>query len=175
MRLVRLFDLQYQLAYYKSYHMNEKNVFIHLYCIPLILATAIIMLAKIPYEFLGINFGWLIVIVYSLYYLVLNIPAGIIASFYLFVTGFLTNYLYAHYESAFIFTIALIIHIISWGLQFYGHFHYEKRSPAVFDNLIQPLVLAPYFVVFELLFFAGFQTKLAGNMMNQARDMRRGI
>lgn len=98
--------------------------------------------------------------------------AGLIATLYLFIAGNLTEWLYSKFPTQPIIIGALIIHIFSWGLQFYGHFHFEKRSPAVFDNLIQPLVLAPYFVLFELLFMYGKRSDLKADMMKNARDMR---
>lgn len=98
--------------------------------------------------------------------------AGLIATLYLFIAGNLTEWLYSKFPTQPIIIGAFIIHIVSWGLQFYGHFHFEKRSPAVFDNLIQPLVLAPYFVLFELLFMYGKRSDLKADMMKNARDMR---
>lgn len=47
---------------------------------------------------------------------------------------------------------ALAIFIVSWILQFVGHGVYEGRAPALLDNLLQALVLAPFFVFMEFLF-----------------------
>lgn len=56
--------------------------------------------------------------------------------------------------------IALVIHVFSWIMQFYGHGKHEKRSPALLDNLVQALVLAPLFVWLELLFLLGYRPEL---------------
>jgi uncharacterized membrane protein YGL010W len=34
-------------------------------------------------------------------------------------------------------TLAVIIHVVAWIAQFYGHGVHEKRSPALIDNLFQ--------------------------------------
>ncbi|CAM9019813.1 unnamed protein product [Wickerhamomyces anomalus] len=41
-----------------------------------------------------------------------------------------------------------------------GHGVFEKRAPALLDNLLQALVLAPFFILFELFFLLGFRTDL---------------
>ena len=52
------------------------------------------------------------------------------------------------------------IHIISWILQFIGHGKFEGRAPALLDNLVQALFLAPLFVWFEVLFKLGYRPEL---------------
>lgn len=46
--------------------------------------------------------------------------------------------------------------MVSWILQFIGHGKYEGRKPALLDNLVQALFLAPLFVWYEVLFKLGF-------------------
>ena len=53
-------------------------------------------------------------------------------------------------------SIAIGVHIISWILQFIGHGKYEGRKPALLDNLVQALFLAPLFVWYEVLCKLGF-------------------
>lgn len=148
--------------------MHSKNVKIHLCCIPLILSSAIVIIHNFNYH-LDLSLA----IVYSAYYLLLDTSAGLLATLYLVIVELTTNLLYSYTsDHSTVFKAAILVHIISWLLQFYGHFHYEKRSPAVLDNLIQPLVLAPYFVLFELLFIYGYKKDLEGEMMSRARSMR---
>jgi len=45
----------------------------------------------------------------------------------------------------------------SWSMQFFGHFVFEGRSPALFDNLFQSLYCAPFFVLFEVMFMFGYR------------------
>lgn len=48
---------------------------------------------------------------------------------------------------------ALAVHLNGWAWQFFGHFKFEGRAPALFSNLTQALVTAPFFVHVEALFF----------------------
>lgn len=166
---MKLFDLSYQLAYYKAYHMHPKNVKIHIFCIPLILASAIVMLNN--YHFII----YPLLAIYSTYYIILDRTAGLIGSSYIFAVYRFSTLLYASYPVNYVFYIALFVHIAAWAAQFFGHFHHEKKSPAVFDNLVQPLVLAPYFVIFELLFLSGIHKDLEKNMLRQAKQIRNSL
>ncbi|KAL1597032.1 hypothetical protein SLS60_008614 [Paraconiothyrium brasiliense] len=57
-------------------------------------------------------------------------------------------------------TIAIGVHVVSWIMQFVGHGKFEGRKPALLDNLVQALFLAPLFVWYELLFKLGFYKNL---------------
>jgi uncharacterized membrane protein YGL010W len=56
--------------------------------------------------------------------------------------------------------IAIAVHVVSWLLQFVGHGVFEGRAPAIFDNLVQAIFLAPLFVWLELLFMLGYRQEL---------------
>jgi uncharacterized membrane protein YGL010W len=56
--------------------------------------------------------------------------------------------------------IAAGVHVASWILQFIGHGKFEGRKPALLDNLVQALFLAPLFVWYEVLFKLGFYKNL---------------
>eukprot|EP00850_Spirogloea_muscicola_P003150 SM000012S25412 [mRNA] locus=s12:978549:979647:- [translate_table: standard] len=47
--------------------------------------------------------------------------------------------------------IALIVQVTSWTAQFLGHGLFEGRAPALLDNLVQAFLMAPYFVLLEVL------------------------
>lgn len=55
---------------------------------------------------------------------------------------------------------ALILHVTSWIAQFIGHGAFEGRAPALLDNLVQALFLAPFFVWMEILFIFGYRPEL---------------
>ena len=55
---------------------------------------------------------------------------------------------------------ALGIHILSWVMQFLGHGVFEGRKPALIDNLLQSVVMAPLFVWLHVLFFFGYSKPL---------------
>lgn len=62
--------------------------------------------------------------------------------------------------------IAAYVHLVCWILQFIGHGVAEKRAPALLDNILGALVLAPYFVHIEILFALGWNKPLHKKMIN---------
>lgn len=52
----------------------------------------------------------------------------------------------------------------SWIAQFVGHGIFEGRAPALFDNLVQAFVLAPFFVWMEILFHLGYRPELRSRL-----------
>lgn len=59
------------------------------------------------------------------------------------------------------------IFVVAWILQFVGHGKFEGRAPALLDNLMQALLLAPLFVWLELLFFFGYRRELQARVEKQ--------
>lgn len=55
---------------------------------------------------------------------------------------------------------AIAVHVVCWVAQFVGHGKYEGRAPALLDNLLQAIFLAPLFVWLELLFMLGYRQEL---------------
>ena len=60
--------------------------------------------------------------------------------------------------------IAIGVHIVSWLAQFVGHGVYEGRAPALLDNLVQAIFLAPFFVWLEVLFAFGYRPDLKARL-----------
>lgn len=106
---------------------------------------------------LPLNLGTLASLTYSTLYLILspNLAGASITPFIL-GSAALANKLTSTYNRSKVNTIAVGVHIISWILQFIGHGKYEGRKPALLDNLVQALFLAPLFVWYEVLFKLGF-------------------
>ena len=172
-----LLDLEGHLIFYRSYHFNQTNVKIHLFCIPIILLSTIAFLSPVdllgkeyPYANLGAALAW----GYGLYYSILDWQLGIPtmgllgASAYVFKNAYLNlNDISAITQKQFV-KYAIFLHILSWLAQFYGHGVHEKRAPALLDNLLQAIVLAPFFVSFEIAFWLGYKLDLKKRMDNGA-------
>lgn len=65
---------------------------------------------------------------------------------------------------------ALGINVTSWIAQFIGHGVFEGRAPALLDNLVQALFLAPFFVWMEILFFLGYRPELKGRVDEAVKE-----
>ncbi|KAL5508494.1 hypothetical protein ACEPAH_6113 [Sanghuangporus vaninii] len=172
-----LFDVQKQLVFYGAYHSNKVNVRIHMICVPLLIWTFQIMLASLPtpswfptyqHDFnsvLSFKFNWATVqaLVYIAYYFTLLPSAAL-----LYVPQSILSVLSAIAIARDWSNVpkALAFHIACWLAQFYGHGVHERRAPALLDNLIGAVVLAPFFVHLELLFDLGYFQTLHHNIKN---------
>ena len=65
--------------------------------------------------------------------------------------------------------VAVGIHVVAWVFQFLGHGVWEKRKPALFDSLIQAFLMAPFFVLLEVLFSCGYNRKLQKQIEDRAQ------
>ncbi|PQE12800.1 hypothetical protein CJF30_00002679 [Rutstroemia sp. NJR-2017a BBW] len=164
-------SLEKQLTFYGAYHHNPVNVAIHMACVPLILATSIFLLSNTPavvplpswltIPSLPLNVSTIGSILYSGFYVLLEPVAGTITVPLLMGWAAFSNHFLATTANVPLANkVAGAVFVVSWILQFVGHGAYEKRAPALLDNLVQALVLAPFFVFMELLFKFGYRPEL---------------
>ena len=90
------------------------------------------------------------------------VAGGLLAPLLLGGTAY-SNYLTKTYGST-ANNIAGALFIFSWLAQFVGHGVFEGRAPAILDNLVQALFLAPFFVWMEILFFFGYRPELKSRL-----------
>jgi len=166
-----------QLTFYGSYHHNKGNQAVHIIFVPLILWSAWIFLALIPWQtalpysftkllptfiaqHLVINAGFVAFITYALYYIALSPVEGMLYFPLLFLLYISSNmFLEAYGSKAWLY--AAVAHVLSWYMQVQvGHLTLEGRKPALLDSFFQSIVLAPFFVFFELLFWLGWRPSL---------------
>ena len=86
------------------------------------------------------------------------VAGGMLAPILLGGTAF-ANYLTTEYGMAANYW-AIGVHVASWLAQFVGHGIFEGRAPALLDNLVQAVFLAPFFVWMEVLFMLGYRPEL---------------
>ncbi|KAF1992104.1 DUF962-domain-containing protein [Aulographum hederae CBS 113979] len=161
-------NLEKQLIFYGSYHHNPVNVGIHMIFVPLIMMTFFLLFTNTPSipvpSFLEIpnlplNVGTISAILYSFLYILMEpVAGGLLAPLILGGTAFV-NYLTSTYGATASYWAAGL-NVASWIAQFVGHGKFEGRAPALLDNLVQALFLAPFFVWFELLFSLGYRSEL---------------
>ena len=105
------------------------------------------------------NLGTLAALSYSSLYVLLEPVAGSAFAVLIMLSTAGGNLLTSTYGSATLGPLATI-HILSWIAQFIGHGKFEGRAPALLDNLVQALFLAPLFVWLEILFSLGYREEL---------------
>ncbi|RDL38325.1 Uncharacterized protein BP5553_02665 [Venustampulla echinocandica] len=162
-------NLEKQLCFYGAYHHNPVNIAIHMTCVPLILAASILLGTNSPILIplptwltvpnLPLNFGTIGAIFYSGFYILLEPVAGSVLLPVIMGWTAYSNHLTSAYGSS-ANTAGIVVEIVAWIAQFVGHGVYEGRAPALLDNLVQALVLAPFFVFMEFLFMLGYRPEL---------------
>jgi uncharacterized membrane protein YGL010W len=117
--------------------------------------------ATIPY--LDLNLGTIGALLYASLYVLLEPVAGTALALVCLASTAFTNFLRVQNPDSTLQT-ALAVHIVCWVAQFIGHGLFEGRAPALLDNLIQAIFLAPIFVWLELLFKLGYRRELQGRV-----------
>ncbi|KNZ56483.1 uncharacterized protein VP01_2394g1 [Puccinia sorghi] len=187
-----IFNLEDQFLFYGQYHHNPVNIIIHLVCVPTIFFTSLILShyyalflltdlrwltgpLQLP-ELLArsalfgaegttydLNLATLTSLGYAAYFIVLEPFAGLLYAPILLAMGHWSNLIVNSFPDTYLGP-TLAIWTLSWIMQFIGHGHFEKRKPALIDNLFQSIVLAVFFVWIEALFFLGYRPKLADSI-----------
>ncbi|RDB23179.1 putative endoplasmic reticulum membrane protein C16E8.02 [Hypsizygus marmoreus] len=178
MTLSTLFDVNTQLTFYGAYHSNKVNVLIHIICVPILLWTFQVLASELPipsfvptvhytineYLRFDLNVSAIHAGLYIAYYFILEPVAAILYAPQL-TLSLLTATAFSHGSGH--ISQAAILHGVCWIAQFLGHGLAEKRAPALLDNLIGAVVLAPFFVHLELLFGLGYRPALHKRIQNE--------
>ncbi|XP_042041056.1 2-hydroxy-palmitic acid dioxygenase MPO1-like [Salvia splendens] len=161
-----MFDLEEQFTFYGAYHNNPINIALHTVFVWPILFTALLLLNFTPplfsqspilllgQSFLVLNYGFLSTLIYALYYVSLDKKAGSLAAFMCFLCWAGSSFLGHRLGFALGWKVVLASQLLCWTGQFIGHGVFEKRAPALLDNLAQALLMAPFFVLLEALQYA---------------------
>jgi len=151
--------LAQQMAIYNGYHLNAKNKATHFVGVPLIIFSLMILLSWLSLAIgdMTITAAMVFVAVVSLYYLVLDLPMGLLT------VAAVLPLLWAGHRVAMMgaaigWTIFGLAFVAGWILQLVGHV-FEGRKPALADNFFQ-IFVAPVFLVAEVVFAAGARMQL---------------
>jgi 2-hydroxy fatty acid dioxygenase len=148
---------------YAKYHYNDANKWLHIIFIPTIVFTLLGMLHYATVfghlTLLGttwqVDYGFLLLSVLLPIYMFVDFVTGLVSTAFFLLQLHLSNYLYANRTALFSsesqhFNVLLYLHIAAWIAQFIGHGIFEKRAPALLDNMLLMFV-APFFFMFEVL------------------------
>ncbi len=137
------------LAEYGESHQNSTNKAIHWICVPLIFFSVVGLIASIPPGIVQRLFGegnpyanWAVIalVLVLVYYVTLSIPL----SFGMMLFAALCLYcarLISQSDFAPLWMVSLIIFVVAWIGQFYGH-KVEGKKPSFFKD-IQFLLIGP--------------------------------
>ncbi|KAJ7774235.1 hypothetical protein DFH07DRAFT_952491 [Mycena maculata] len=190
----KLFDVQTQLTFYGAYHSNRINILIHMIFVPVLLVLPAfqlsvldsntlsrsfqVMASSIPVpSFLpaihqsfsqhlvfDLNYPAIHAALYIVYYFTLEPVAALLYTPQM-VLSLLTATAYSR-ASGHIATAGML-HAAAWVAQFLGHGLAEGRAPALLDNILGAVVLAPFFVHLEILFGLGYRPQMHKQLNNE--------
>lgn len=137
------------LTEYGASHQNETNKLIHWICVPAIFFSIVGLIASIPsgvvQSIMGegnpyANWATVVMVLVTIYYVSLSIPLSLgmvlFALLCLYITRVLVNL-----DVAPLWAICLVIFVIAWIGQFYGH-KVEGKKPSFFKD-VQFLLIGP--------------------------------
>jgi uncharacterized membrane protein YGL010W len=158
-------NLTDQLTQYAEYHRDPRNIATHFVGIPMIvLALAVLLsrptfaLAAWPLAAVPLSPAWLLFGASTLYYLVLDVPLGIMMAVVAALSLAFGAWL-AQQGTAVWLAGGIGLFVVGWVFQFVGHMAYEHRKPAFVDDLVG-LIVGPLFVLAEALFALGWRPAL---------------
>ncbi|KAL8227553.1 hypothetical protein R6Q57_015137 [Mikania cordata] len=166
-------DLDKNFAFYASYHSNPINIAIHMIFVWPIFFTSVLLFDFIPTPFdlpriafslfwndfiLIFNFGFLLTLIYVVSYVYFDYKAGSLAAVLCIFCWIASGVLASLLGFQLVWKVVLVVQLISWTAQFIGHGLFERRAPALLDNILQAFLMAPFFVLFEALqIFFGYE------------------
>ena len=147
---------------YGRYHNNIINIIIHVIFVPVITLTLFRLtdfLCKLQFN-LDINLGMIIMVIATPIYLYVELYVGFLTAAQYWITDhYLKSVTFNGLYGLTDWQVFLVIHIVAWIIQFIGHGVFEKRKPALMDNIFLTLN-APIFVNLELFYFIfGYRKK----------------
>jgi uncharacterized membrane protein YGL010W len=133
---------------YGESHQNNTNKSIHWVCVPAIFFSIVGLLysIKLPWTIndIAINVAMIVLLLTTLYYLRLSLPLGI-GMFLFGILCLLLCFLIEKYISVPLWMISVIIFVIAWIGQFYGH-NIEGKKPSFLKD-IQFLLIGPMWLM----------------------------
>ena len=152
-------SLEDQMSVYAAYHQDARNKATHFVGVPVIILSLFIPLAWLRVDIGGVAISAAMVIaaVLIVYYLVLDVPLGIVMLGVFIVLGWIGERI-AALGALQGWAWFGVLFVGGWILQLVGHV-FEGRKPALADNLFQ-IFVAPIFLAAEVFFALGYKRDL---------------
>ncbi len=166
--------LTQQLTQYAAYHRDRRNIATHFVGIPMIVLALAVLLSRPAFAAgalsLTLSPAWVLFVAATLYYLVLDVPLGVMMAVVSVVCVAFGHWAAAQSTLAWL-VIGVGLFLAGWVFQFVGHLAYEHRKPAFVDDVIG-LLIGPLFVLAEALFGLGWRPALRKAIEAQAGPTR---
>lgn len=154
--------LTQQLTQYGAYHRDRRNIVTHFIGIPMIVLALAVLSSRPAWVFsalpVPLSPAWGLFVGAILYYLVLDVPLGLMMAIFSVLCLICARWLAAQSTLTWLAS-GIGLFVVGWVFQFVGHMAYEHRKPAFVDDVIG-LLIGPLFVLAEALFGFGWRPAL---------------
>jgi len=161
--------IEEHMAFYEAYHRNPLNKLTHFVGIPAIVFSLLVLLSAVavPVGGVGITPAMAVVAVLLVYYALLQPAFG--AGMALFLVPALALADRLGRQSWVVVAGAFLVFFVGgWIFQLVGHMVFEKRRPALVDNLFQ-MIIGPIFLVAEVFFYFRYRPSLHARVQELSR------
>jgi uncharacterized membrane protein YGL010W len=133
---------------YGKSHQNETNKSIHWICVPAIFFSIVGLLYGIKLPLIinthTVNVAMIAILLITIYYLRLSLPLGLGMFIFGIICLFICH-LIEKFVPAPLWLVSVIIFVLAWIGQFYGH-HVEGKKPSFLKDL-QFLLIGPMWLI----------------------------
>ncbi|CAK9195222.1 unnamed protein product [Sphagnum troendelagicum] len=178
------FNIQWQFSIFGGYRNTFGQILIHVFFVwPTILGVMTLLaytkkfaasppiFAKVPHNlghYMRLNGSFIMAVVYSLFYIEMNLVVGTLAMFLLVACWIASNYMAQIMPIEQAGKVATATQVVCYTVQFVSRRVRRERShqncsPSFVDSILQAYVMAPFFVLLEvshMLGYTGFQTEV---------------
>ena len=161
--------IEEHMAFYEAYHRHPLNKATHFIGIPLIVFSLLVLLSavSVPVGGVAVTPAMAVVAALLLYYLALRPAFGVGMALFL-APALLLAHRVGHSSWGTAVTVFAVLFVAGWIFQLLGHAVFEKRRPALVDNLFQ-LIIGPVFLVAEVFFALGYRPALHARVRELSR------
>jgi uncharacterized membrane protein YGL010W len=134
---------------YGESHQNSTNKLIHWICVPLIVLSIIGLIWSIPNVFFlennGLNWALVSITLAVGYYFFLSPALGASMLIFLYGSSYLIRFIESSSELYPLWGISLVVFVVAWIGQFYGH-KLEGKKPSFLKD-VQFLLIGPLWLL----------------------------
>lgn len=153
--------LMQKISAYAAYHQSRWIKVSHFFGVPMICLSLLMLCQWLTPEVLmqhAVSFAWGAYALLILYYLYLDMRAGIASAIAIFPLVLIAERLAGIHVTLHGASVFMVLFVGGWLIQLLGHYH-EGNRPALVDNLAH-ILIAPLFLVVELLIGVGLMAHL---------------
>eukprot|EP01054_Gregarina_sp_Poly1_P002502 Gregarina_sp_Poly_1__2501@NODE_1679_length_3548_cov_135_071244_g1103_i0_p2_GENE_NODE_1679_length_3548_cov_135_071244_g1103_i0NODE_1679_length_3548_cov_135_071244_g1103_i0_p2_ORF_typecomplete_len210_score15_80DUF962/PF06127_11/2_1e21DUF4181/PF13789_6/1_8e03DUF4181/PF13789_6/0_32_NODE_1679_length_3548_cov_135_071244_g1103_i090719 len=171
-------------SFYAAFHTHPLNKLIHVVGIPSIYVATLLIIDTVLMSILrpvsleslhGLGFNSALLPLFH-YMTLLQCGAEPLSAMMAAMTfvyyALISSTIFVWIGPFYAFWLAMCIQLVAWTSQIYGHWVYDKNSPALLREPLLTVQSAPYFIVMEVLFASGFRPDLAAATSEVAHELR---